>query len=268
MTLSRSRIAITTALILFPSCQTTGGSSRIEAEAEPETALAAYIERRVSEFSAIDTERRTDLDALSEELANWLRQGQELPMTFICTHNSRRSHMAQIWAQCAARRHGLYGVRTFSGGTEATAFNPRAVAAIQRAGLTVEIRVDGENPVYVVEDGQGDGMRCWSKVFSDDANPSANFVAVMTCQSADEACPFVPGAGLRVALPYVDPKAFDGTSREAAAYDERCAQIAREMFYLFAEVGKRLDRRWIRRAARRRRRAPRARGPRRSGASS
>ena len=106
MTLSRSRIAITTALVLFSSCQTNGGSSRIEAEAEPETALAAYIERRVSEFSAIDTERRTDLDALSEELANWLRQGQELPMTFICTHNWRRSHMAQIWAQCAARRHG------------------------------------------------------------------------------------------------------------------------------------------------------------------
>ena len=242
MTSSPSRIATTVALVLLSSCHANDGSSRIEAEAEPEIALAAYIEKRVSEFSAIDTERRTDLDALSEELADWLGEGQELPMTFICTHNSRRSHMAQIWAQCAARRHGLDGVRTFSGGTEATAFNPRAVAAIQRAGLTVEIRVDGENPVYVVEDGHGDGMPCWSKVFSDDANPSANFVAVMTCQSADEACPFVPGAGLRVALPYVDPKAFDGTSREAAAYDERCAQIAREMLYLFAEVDRRLDR--------------------------
>ncbi len=242
MTMKPSRIAITTALVLFPSCQTNGGSSRIEAEAEPEVALAAYIEERVSEFSAIDTERRTDLDALSEELANWLRRGQELPMTFICTHNSRRSHMAQIWAQCAARRHGLGAVQTFSGGTEATAFNPRAVAAMQRAGLAIELDVDGENPVYVVEDGQGDGMRCWSKVFSDDANPSANFVAVMTCQSADEACPFVPGAQLRVALPYVDPKASDGTEREAAAYDERCAQIAREMLYLFSEVERRTDR--------------------------
>ena len=94
----------------------------------------------------------------------------------------------------------------------------------------------------MIEDGQGDGMRCWSKVFGDDANPSANFVAVMTCQSADEACPFVPGAQLRVALPYVDPEASDGTEREAAAYDERCAQIAREMLYLFSEVERRTDR--------------------------
>ncbi|MEC8511258.1 MAG: hypothetical protein VX015_03865 [Planctomycetota bacterium] len=146
MTLSPARIAITTALVLFPSCQTNGGSSRIEAEAEPETALATYIERCVSEFSAIDTERRTDLDALSEELANWLRRGQELPMTFICTHNSRRSHMAQIWAQCAARRHGLGAVQTFSGGTEATAFNPRAVAAMQRAGLAIDSMSTARTP--------------------------------------------------------------------------------------------------------------------------
>lgn len=238
MNLRRTFLAAAT-LACAASCHMHHESPPPAADAGARSTLQAYVEARTSEFDVIDDERRAALDELSGELASWLDDGRPVPMTFICTHNSRRSHMAQIWAQCAANAHGLDAVRTFSGGTEATAFNPRAVAAIERAGMDVRVSVDGDNPVYVVEDGDGPAMQCWSKVYDDGANPSGDFVAVMTCQSADEACPFVPGAGLRVALPYVDPKAFDGTDREQAAYDERCAQIAREMLYLFREVDRR-----------------------------
>ena len=76
----------------------------------------------------------------------------------------------------------------------------------------------------------------FSKVYDAPVNPSEGFVAVMTCTQADEDCPYIPGAALRVALPYDDPKASDGSTAEAATYDERCRQIATEMFYLFRSV--------------------------------
>ena len=58
----------------------------------------------------------------------------------------------------------------------------------------------------------------------------------MTCSRADESCPVVMVADLRVGIPYDDPKAADGTPEESARYDERCKQIATEMFYLFSLV--------------------------------
>jgi len=79
-------------------------------------------------------------------------------------------------------------------------------------------------------------MECFSKVYAAAPNPQADFLAVMTCSDADAACPQVKGATKRFSLPYDDPKVFDGTAEEVFKYDERCQQIAREMFYLFSNV--------------------------------
>lgn len=145
--------------------------------------------------------------------------------------------MSQIWASTAATFYGMEdGVNTYSGGTEATAFNPRAVAAIQRAGFRVE-NPGGENPRYKVYYAVGAApMECFSKKYDDPSNVDENFAAVMTCSEADKNCPFIPGASLRVPIPYVDPKRADGTDHEAATYDERCKQIATEMFYMMSQV--------------------------------
>jgi arsenate reductase (thioredoxin) len=69
-----------------------------------------------------------------------------------------------------------------------------------------------------------------------DGNPTENFAAIMTCSQADKNCPFIPGASLRIAIPYDDPKDFDGTPQEEAKYDERTRQIAREIFYAFSQL--------------------------------
>ena len=58
----------------------------------------------------------------------------------------------------------------------------------------------------------------------------------MTCSEADEACPVVLGAALRIPIRYEDPKIYDGTHEESTAYDARCLQIATEMLYLFSRV--------------------------------
>ncbi|HJL15871.1 MAG TPA: hypothetical protein RMH99_09455 [Sandaracinaceae bacterium LLY-WYZ-13_1] len=193
-------------------------------------------ERVLPAVSEIPAERQTELSRLAAFLGERLDAGEPARVTFICTHNSRRSHMAQLWAATAAAYYGLDGVQTFSGGTEATAFNPRAVAALGRAGFAFD-DPGGDNPHYRVRMGPtAEPMECFSKVFGHETNPQEGFAAVMTCAQADRSCPFVPGADLRVGLPYVDPKEADGTPEEARTYDERSLQIASEMFYLMSRV--------------------------------
>lgn len=199
--------------------------------------LQQTVARAVTEVGSIPAERREKLTQLADHVSSRLASDDDVKMTFICTHNSRRSHMSQIWAQTAAAVFGVPRVRTFSGGTEATAFNPRAVAAIARAGFLVDESAPSENPVYSVRFAESaEPMSCFSKVFDEAPNPTSDFVAVMTCSAADASCPIVPGTDLRVAIPFEDPKAFDGTDQEAAMYDERCFQIATEMLYLFSLV--------------------------------
>ena len=185
----------------------------------------------------IPAERKEVLDALAEFIQTKVDKNETAKLTFICTHNSRRSHMSQIWAATAAADYGLGDrVATYSGGTEATAFNPRAVKAMKEMGFRIE--AEGEdNPVYTVKySDEAPAMDCWSKVFEDPANPSQGFAAVMTCSHADEACPIVPGAEARFSIPYEDPKAADNTPEEAERYLERSEQIASEMFYVFSKI--------------------------------
>lgn len=198
--------------------------------------LQTYVERVVDEFDTIAEERKRELRKLALFIRTKQASNEPASLTFICTHNSRRSHMSQLWAATAAAWYGANDVGTFSGGTEATAFNPRAVAALRRAGFEID-NPGGDNPHYRVTYGPGTAvMECYSKTYDDPSNPQKGFAAVMTCSQADKNCPVVMGAALRVAVPYDDPKEADATPEETQRYDERCKQIATEMFYLFSQV--------------------------------
>lgn len=212
-----------------------GESSKPNNKMYPE--LTSYIESIATEMEAIPQERKNQLKKIALFVHTKKQSGEPANLTFICTHNSRRSHMSQIWAATAAAYYGIEdGINTYSGGTEATAFNPRAVAAMERAGFNID-NPGGDNPHYRVTYAEnGPAMECFSKKYDDPSNANENFVAVMTCSEADKNCPFIPGASLRVATPYVDPKEADGTEEEAATYDARCKQIATEMFYIMSEV--------------------------------
>ena len=160
-------------------------------------------------------------------------------LNFICTHNSRRSHFGQVWAQVGAHHFGIDSlVQTYSGGTEATAFNERAVGALRRAGLDIHPAAISDNPRYAVHyAADRTPMVCFSKKYDDaSANPTSGFAAVMTCAQADRGCPVVYGSAARFSTPYEDPKASDGSPEERDTYDERCAQIAREMLYVMSRA--------------------------------
>ncbi|MFN4285536.1 MAG: protein-tyrosine-phosphatase [Lacibacter sp.] len=187
-------------------------------------------------FNEIPDSRKEKLSRLVHYVQQQL-QGPTVPqLVFVCTHNSRRSHLAQVWAAIAAAFYGV-PVQTFSAGTEATALHPHAVAALQAAGCRVETPAEETtNPPYRVFIGEGQPLICFSKTLNHPALPKQNFAAVMTCSEADAACPVVPGCAVRVALTYHDPKAYDGTLLQTEKYTERSNQIAQEMLYVFAQV--------------------------------
>lgn len=188
--------------------------------------LAEFLDRPMPEITA---QRRDRL----AQVVSYLRRDRPR-LVFICTHNSRRSHMAQIWAAAAAEHFEVPGVETFSGGTEATAFNPNAVDAMRACGFQIEGDGEGDNPVYRVSWSDAmEPIEVYSKVFTDEPNPQSGYCAVMTCTEADAGCPVVPGAETRVAAPYVDPKVSDGSGVEATVYTERAREIGMEMAWVF-----------------------------------
>ncbi len=199
--------------------------------------LGSYIESVLAGMDAIPEDRKKELKKLALFVKTKQQSGEPANLVFICTHNSRRSHFGQLWAATAANYYGLGGnIHTFSGGTESTAFNPRAVAAAERAGFKIH-NPGGDNPRYILTFADnGPEMVCFSKKYDDGFNPQENFAAVMTCSDADKNCPFIPGASLRVPVKYEDPKVADGTPEETARYDERCKQIATEMFYMMSQA--------------------------------
>ncbi len=198
--------------------------------------LKRTIDDLVCGFDRIVDRRKLALERVATFIADKVAEGKPAELIFICTHNSRRSHMAQLWAAAAVAHYGITGVNSYSGGTEATAFDPRAIRSMRRAG-------------FVIDDPGGDNMHCrvryaddaptldcFSKAYDDPVNPQRGFVAVMTCSQADETCPVVHGAAQRALIQYQDPKVSDGTPEEAVTYDARCRQIGTEMLYLFSRV--------------------------------
>jgi arsenate reductase (thioredoxin) len=177
--------------------------------------LEKFIGERIGEFDQIPEQRKQVLDKVAGYVQSKTKSDSPVNLIFICTHNSRRSHLSQIWAQTAAFYYGVPNVQTFSGGTEATAFNPNAVKAMRESGFQISVAKEGDNPLYEVRfSDEAPAMTVYSKVYDEGENPSSDFAAIMTCSHADDNCPFIPGASLRIPVTYEDPKNFDGTPQQ------------------------------------------------------
>src|SRR6056297_693288 len=192
-----------------------------------------------SDTQSITAERKQTLSQLVDYIQAKVNDGESIHINFICTHNSRRSHLSQIWAQTMAHHFGIKSVNCYSGGTEATALFPMVASTLANTGFEVKTLSEGKNPVYSIKFSENEHpVIGFSKRRDDDFNPKSDFAAIMTCSQADEGCPFVPGAEKRIPITYEDPKAFDNTSQQAEKYSERSKQIATEMFYVFSQIKK------------------------------
>lgn len=184
---------------------------------------------------SISEERRTILQPLMDYIKSKRVQAQPIRLNFICTHNSRRSQFAQIWAQTAADYFEIPAL-CYSGGVEVTACHERTIRSLERSGFIISTH-GHSNPIYfILQDKDTRPIVVFSKLYDDVINPHGIFAAIMTCSHADENCPFIPGAEVRIPIRYEDPKEFDDTDFESEKYDERSKQIASEMFYVFSRV--------------------------------
>ena len=188
-------------------------------------------------YNHIPGERKEILNQLINYIRLKKSNNGPIRLNFICTHNSRRSHLSQIWAQTMAYHYSIDNVYCYSGGTEATAMFPKVAETLTNQGFEIYRLSDFPNPVYAVKYDQNEHpIICFSKEYNHAFNPQAGYAAIVTCNSADEACPVVLGAEARFPIKYDDPKAFDGTDLMDAKYAERSLQIGAEMAYVFGNV--------------------------------
>ena len=201
--------------------------------------LNKKIEQQISSFNieGISKERKAVLQPLIEYIQSKKDRNEEIRLNFICTHNSRRSHLSQVWAQTMALHFGIDKVFSYSGGTEATALFPKVAETLKKQGFEIGMLSREDNPVYAISFGENaHPVIGFSKTYDDAFNPASDFAAVMTCSHADENCPFIPGAGKRIPVTFEDPKAFDNTPQQDEKYLERSEQIATELCYVFSQI--------------------------------
>lgn len=185
----------------------------------------------------IPVERKEILQPLIDFIKRKAENGDVIRLNFICTHNSRRSHLSQIWAQTIAFHFGIKNVFCYSGGTEATAVFPKVVETLNHQGFEILQLSENVNPVFAVKYSQNEvPVICFSKAYNNEFNPKTNYAAIMTCNSADEACPIVFGSESRIPVKYDDPKIYDGTDLQDEKYAERSLEIAQEMWWVFGSI--------------------------------
>ncbi|MGV3460095.1 MAG: protein-tyrosine-phosphatase [Flavobacterium sp.] len=191
------------------------------------------------EFESLLSERKEVLQPLINFIQAKSSQQEEIRLNLICTHNSRRSHLAQIWAQAAAAHYQIPQVYCYSGGTESTEMFPAVVQTLEQTGFKIQALSTGSNPVYAVKYAENEHpVVAFSKTYYSQFNPEEGFAAIMTCSQADGGCPFIAGAEKRIAITYEDPKEFDKSAQQAEKYKERSLQIGLEMFYVFSQIRK------------------------------
>lgn len=189
------------------------------------------------DVSTISEERKKTLQPLIDFVQSKVSHQETVAINFICTHNSRRSHLSQVWAQSIAYSLGIQNIICYSGGTEATAMFPMAAKTLENSGFQIQTLSEGKNPVYAIKYAENEHpIIGFSKKLDDDFNPKTGFAAIMTCDSANEACPFVVGTEKRIPITFLDPKAFDNTPQQAEKYQERSVQIATEMLFVFSKI--------------------------------
>ncbi|MEP6262803.1 MAG: protein-tyrosine-phosphatase [Gillisia sp.] len=201
--------------------------------------LFQKIQENINAFdlNSINEERKKTLQPLIDYIQEKVKTQEPIRLNFICTHNSRRSHLSQVWAQAMAAHYNIPCVVCYSGGTEATALFPKIAETLEKQGFEITKLSEEKNPVYSIKFAENEHpVIGFSKTFDHSFNPISHFAAIITCSQADEGCPFIAGAEKRFPITYEDPKAFDGTEEQGRKYLERSIQIATELKYVFSNI--------------------------------
>ncbi|KAB1154696.1 hypothetical protein F7018_14325 [Tenacibaculum aiptasiae] len=185
----------------------------------------------------INNDRLNLIGDIAHTIIDEFNDREKINLNFICTHNSRRSQLAQVWSFYAIEYFNLKNIFTYSGGTEITAFHRNTVKCLQKTGFNFNIiDFSHQNPRYLISfQGTKKSILGFSKTYDHSSN-SFPYIAITTCDSADENCPFIPDAISRFHLPFTDPKISDNTDLMEETYLNTSKQIAGEVFYIFETI--------------------------------
>lgn len=185
----------------------------------------------------ISDDRKNLLLSISDKIFEEFEDRDKVNLNFICTHNSRRSQLAQVWSFFAIEYFKLENIYAFSGGSEVTAFHRNTVKCLQKTGFDFNVEdFSHQNPLYLISfKGTKKTTKGFSKTFDSDKNEYP-YIAITTCDHADQNCPFIPDAIHRFHLPYTDPKTADNTEFQNDKYLETSKKIAGELFIIFQEL--------------------------------
>lgn len=206
-----------------------------------ETSIKFFFEANANSLR-IDSNREEVLLQIADKISKEYTDRKKLNLNFICTHNSRRSQFAQVWAFYAIYYFNLKNIFSYSGGTEATAFHRNTINALEDSGFNFNVDTFlHQNPKYLINfEGYKTPLKVYSKVFDDPEN-GFPYIAITTCDDADENCPFIPDAIDRFHLPFKDPKVSDTREDTKEVYAKTNIRISGEIFYIFREVQRQLS---------------------------
>ena len=157
---------------------------------------------------------------ISEELRGEINSCNKI--VFICTHNSRRSQLCEVWGSILSKRFNL-DLSFFSAGTEKTEVCGEAIKSLERAGM--DFTIVGNNILIQNK------IELHSKTL--DEIKEDEFISLITCSDAEKNCPIDPRSKKNIKLFYDDPKKYDGTKEESDEYDKTCKLIASELNRIF-----------------------------------
>ena len=185
----------------------------------------------------IDQSRTELLKSIGLIIAKQLKENNSVNLNYICTHNSRRSQLSQVWSCYAATYFKHTTINSFSGGTAVTSFFRNTVKTLEEVGFQFQLNTfSHQNPEYSINyKGSSNPIIGFSKLY-DDPHNSKPFIAITTCSNADENCPFIPDAIQRFHLPFTDPKISDNTLDQSKKYLETNKQIAGEIHFIFKMI--------------------------------
>lgn len=215
--------------------------------------LCRHAALLTTSFDMIESEHLQSINQLSDWIAKNWTPDSTLHVLITCTGNSRRSILGASMGNLAAAYYGFDNIRFHSGGTIPSAFNKRTIATLKEIGFQIEPtgdeaeRGDSKTPnlIYLVKWGKGLEAVEFSKRYNVKTNPQSDFSAIMVCSEADQECPTVPGASLRISMTFIDPKLYDEGAFEKSKYAERRDDIGRNFLAVMANARRKLqDMKW------------------------
>ncbi len=186
-----------------------------------------------SDWTKIGPERKARLQGIADVVFK-CSVIQEVGVLFVCTHNSRRSQIAEFMLRVALARYGLQNIDVMSAGTIAAALHLNVIKALRT--FDVDIRYElpwGTNPFYYLRWKNIDAPcpPMYAKTIMQ-LPTFAPLIAIMVCDDADRNCPSISGARYRFSLPYKDPKWADNTDDEQTIYIQKIREIGTQMHYI------------------------------------